>query len=214
MDDDQQGHPGTQSADKDSEIQAYMRDQFGDRGPLFLYSTDAQQRLLGHWLKIIRECRPSDKRPSKTRRPRHVRRGGKSQDTALHQDQRSKCLSQAGLALRAIDASKALFDEELFFDDRLIRKIEAGEVPLNRRLVLCLAVALRADKHEIAILFDAAGYNGWDWYKTEVRMARSSILTSMERGAQEHQIKKLTSPEILHVIKLWMDAEFSDAQQE
>lgn len=218
------GGSGTGDAER-KEINKYLQEHFGESLDAFLYPPDEHQRLHGRWLKIIRETRLPEER--KKKHHHHTRPRRRSAELvsaqqqqqlpaspAPQQDQRSKCLSQSSLAVKASRTWEILYGEPYTFDDRLIRKIEAGEQTLTKQLVTCLAVSLRADRKELAILFEAAGYHGWDWYKTQLTWSGGSILTYIEEGAENYDYEKFVPAEILHVIKLRMDAEISDSVDE
>jgi hypothetical protein len=196
-------------------IHEYVKTHFGDDISAYLYTPAEQRALFGKWLKIIRQSRPPlDKTPPvpRPRRLSFVNRKVRAASTGEAQDRRSKCLSQGDLGVKAYEAWKALFGSWRSFDDRTIRKLEDGkDIVLTQQLVLCLAVALEADDEELAILFEAAGFSGWNSYKARRLGVGASILTYIEQGAEDHVGKTLQAKEILHVLKLRMQAEITDA---
>lgn len=171
------GHDGEWSDSDIEHTRERLEEYLGEALENYLLSPQERNRLFGDWVKRIRRSKgrlpdsvgPQKPMSQKGRLPAHAGR--------------QRTMSQATLATRCTLVWWRMFNEVRSWDARWVRKLEAGKVELNQRLVACLMVALRATEYEAAMLLELAGYSGWMALLASRLGTRSTILPDLQDNA-------------------------------
>ncbi len=156
---------------------------FGIQVDTFLQEPQALRKRFGEWAKKIRleKTWPPD-----------------TQNPAAH-------MTEAVFAARFNAAWWRVFGQICSKGERWVRKLEAGEVPLNPGIIMCVAMALDADELESALLLEAAGWGGWISLVLRRIASILSICDVVENEAG------LTLDEVKHLLLLRLEVECREA---
>ena len=141
----------------DSDVQdtrQRLQEYLGEALHNYLLSPQERNQLIGSWVTRIRKSKKRPPRSASHQQPA-------SREHLPIRAGRQKAMSQATLATRCTLVWWDMFHEARAWDARWVRKLEAGQVELNQRLVACLLVALKATEYEAAMLLEVAGYGGF-----------------------------------------------------
>lgn len=156
---------------------------FGTQIDTYLLEPEALRKRFGEWVRKIRL--------EKTR-PRNY-------------NGRTSHMTEAVFAMRFNAAWWHLFHQICSKGERWVRKLEAGEVPLNPGIIMCVAMALNADELESALLLEAAGWNGWMGFILRRLVAELNICNIVEDETS------LTLAEVKHLLQLQLEVSYKEA---
>lgn len=158
---------------------------FGTQVDTFLEEPQTLRKRFGEWTKKIRleKTWPRD-----------------AQNTSSH-------MTEAIFAARFNAAWWHVFHQLCSKGERWVRKLEAGQVPLNPGVIMCVAMALDVDELESALLLEAAGWGGWISFILRRIVTILSICDIVENETG------LTLEEVKHLLQLQLEAECKEAHR-
>ena len=156
---------------------------FGTQIDTYLQEPDALRKRYGEWVKKIR---------LEKKWLRHYR--GK----VSH-------MTEAVFAARFNAAWWSLFHQVSAKSARWVRKLEAGETPLNPGVLMCVALALDVDELEAALLLEAGGWSGWVSFTQRRLGTVHGICDIVDNEAG------LTLDEVKHLLQLHLEVARKEA---
>jgi len=139
--------------------------------------SEAGNRRVGDWNRITREGHPTARKP-KSKKPNNREQ--------QHRPARRRCMSACEQATQFAFAYYELTDEWHPFGEKWIRRLDLGQVAI---LTVChieaAARSLHADEYERALLYEAAGRNGWTSLlvqKSAAILARCPYMAQRSQG--------------------------------
>ncbi len=194
--------------DETNETMQYLSHMFGSRAGLYSLDNERQRQQFGIWLRMLRELTPLEHVQPKEPEAATVTQLSLMSDIP---QQQFRHVSRAVFLEGYRKAFRDLTNVGSPHDEKHVKRLEAGEVPLTPLIPCCASFALKADRLGAAILFEAAGCGGWDAIRSQLYEEEgnsgTSFITLIADGASG-RLSRLDVATLLQAMRQKIDAEF------